>query len=226
CTYNKSNDRNYKHCKKFYTKSYRTLAKCKQNNNLNNVCLEEMFENNGENHQRDISNNEKCRKGKNESSNRRLLNKAQYYTEIIDYNNGTFDGKNFHFEKKWIKKKDYDCYLEKRRRICNIALKKIKLRSYGFGVFLFFLFFLLGIGIPALYGINSLNIKWSDIEKHPFWKYFKDPIKSIVPKEIRPYIHIISFSILIIIISVILIVVIYKILRNNEKYNKIKLIYG
>ncbi|SBT00801.1 Plasmodium exported protein (Pm-fam-a like), unknown function [Plasmodium malariae] len=209
--------------KKLDTRKYRLLAKYKLNSHSNNVCLKEISENNESNKQRNLSNNERWIKEKNKQSSRNLLNKAQYYTEVIDYDNGMFDGKHFHFKKKWVKKKDLDIFFAKKKRIGDIGLKKIKFRNYGFGVALFFIFFLLGIGIPSLYGINSLNIKWENIGSSEFWKHFKGPIESIVPKSIAPYMHIISFIILIVIISIILIVVIYKILRNNEKYQKIKL---
>ncbi|KAI4837657.1 hypothetical protein MKS88_003070 [Plasmodium brasilianum] len=124
---------------------------------------------------RDISHKEKGFIRKTKYSNGSSLYKAQYYTEVIDYNNGMFDGKYFHFEKKCMKKKDYDHFFEK-KRIGNIALKKIKFRNYGFGVAVFVIYFLLGIGIPSLYGIDSLNIKWDDIGTVPLWKYFKVPI--------------------------------------------------
>ncbi|SBS96600.1 Plasmodium exported protein (Pm-fam-a like), unknown function [Plasmodium malariae] len=206
-------------------KSHRLLAKYNERKDSNIIDLKEDIQNNRNYEKKHVSNNVKLTKENNKQSKRSLL-KEKYYTEVTDYNNAIFDGKHFHFEKKWIKKKGYDYYLEKRRRICDIALKKIKFRSYGFGFALFFIFFLFGIGIPGLYGIESLNIKWEKIKDHDFWKIFEEHIKNIVPAEIRPYIHIITFSILIIIISVIIIVAIYKILRNNEKYNKIKLIYA
>ncbi|SBT85663.1 fam-m protein [Plasmodium malariae] len=223
CTYNKSIDKNYKHCKKFYTKSYRTLAKCKQNNNSNNVCLKEMLENNGVNNQRDISNNVKCREGKNKPSNRSLLNKAQYYVKIIDYNNGMFDGKHFHFEKKWIKKRDYDEFVEKKRKISDIALKKIKLRSYGFGVTIIFIFLFLGIGLAVLPKLPFLQVIWKTIEKASYFQSFKAAIES-VERYVNNNLYILLYIVLMVILSVAVIIVIHKILRNNEKYTKMWLI--
>ncbi|SBT00827.1 Plasmodium exported protein (Pm-fam-a like), unknown function, partial [Plasmodium malariae] len=209
--------------RKLDVRNYRLLGKYKQDKDSTNVCLNEHSSINKRNQKRDISNNKKDAYIKYKRSIKDLLNKEQYYTEIADHNSGMFDGKHFHFERRWIKKKDYDEFLGKNRKICDIALKKIKFKSYGFAVVLFFIFFLLGIGIPGLYGIESLNFEWKDIDNKEFWKYFKD-IEKMVPEAIRPYIHIVTFSILMIIISVILIVVIYKTLRNNEKYKKIKLI--
>ncbi|SBS93846.1 Plasmodium exported protein (Pm-fam-a like), unknown function, partial [Plasmodium malariae] len=116
------------------SRSYRLLAKYKQNKDSNISCLKE---------EKTFSGN--MNEGKNSQSNRSPLNKAQYYTEIIDYDNGMFDGKHFHFEKKLIKKKDYDDLLEIKRRICDIALKKIKFRKYRYGAFMIFLFFLFAI---------------------------------------------------------------------------------
>ncbi|SBT00117.1 Plasmodium exported protein (Pm-fam-a like), unknown function [Plasmodium malariae] len=208
-----------------YRKNYRLLAKYKQINDSNNVCLNKIIPISDVDEKKEIYNNVKEPKERNNKSSRKLLNKAEYYTEVIDYNNGMFDGKHFHFEKKLIKKKDYDNFLEKNRRISDIALKKIKFRNKGFGVAIIFIFFLLGIGIPSLYGIESLKIETKDIHNHEIWKHFTDLIKIMVPESIAPYVHTILFSILIVIISIILIVTIYKILRNNEKYERIKLIY-
>ncbi|KAI4833884.1 uncharacterized protein MKS88_000250 [Plasmodium brasilianum] len=195
----KSMNEHFELDRKSETRNYRLLEKYKKDKDLNNL-------------------------GRKKQSNRSILNKAQYYTELIDYNNGMFDGKHFHFEKKWIKKKDYDNFLENRKRIRHIALKKIKFKNYGFGVVLFFIFCFLGIGIPALPAISSLNISLSDIKDHYFWKHFEEFLKTMVPSEISSFINIILYSIIMVILSVIFIVAIYKILINNEKYNKIKLI--
>ncbi|SBT00538.1 Plasmodium exported protein (Pm-fam-a like), unknown function, partial [Plasmodium malariae] len=209
--------------RKLDVRNYRLLGKYKKDRDSTNVCLNEHISNNKRNQKSDITNNKKYAYRKYKQSINDLLNKERYYTEIVDNNSSMFDGKHFHFERRWIKKKDYDEFLEKNRKICDIALKKIKFKSYGFAVVLFFIFFLLGIGIPGLHGIESLNFEWKDIGKNEFWNYFKDIIENMVPGSISPYIHIITFSILMIIISVILIVVIYKTLRNNEKYQQIKL---
>ncbi|SBT01639.1 hypothetical protein PMALA_082720 [Plasmodium malariae] len=85
--------------------------------------------NRAEYEKKNISNNKEGTKGKNKEYYKSSLNKAQLYTEVMDYNNGMFDGKHFHFEKKFIRKKDYDYILQKSRRIHDIDLKKIKFRS-------------------------------------------------------------------------------------------------
>ncbi|SBS96010.1 Plasmodium exported protein (Pm-fam-a like), unknown function [Plasmodium malariae] len=181
-----------------------------------------MFVNNGENNEGDISNNEKCRKGKNKQSNRSLLNKAQYYTEIIDYNNGTFDGKHFHFQKKWIKKKDHDDFLEKNRRICDITLEKIKFRKYRFGVAIFIIFLFLGIGLAVLPKLPFMESVWTSIN-NSLPEALKGAIEA-AQKYVNNYLYLILYTALFVILSIMLIIAIYKILRNNEKYNKIKLI--
>ncbi|SBT00829.1 Plasmodium exported protein (Pm-fam-a like), unknown function, partial [Plasmodium malariae] len=135
---------------KFGTINHRLLGKHKQYMSSNNIELMDDMSNYGECKIRNLSNNEKGSKEIKKQANKRILDKAQYYTEVLDYNNGMFDGKYFHFEKKWVKKKDYDTFLEKKRRIQNIALKKIKFRSYGCGITIIFFFFLLGIGLPIL----------------------------------------------------------------------------
>ncbi|SBT01281.1 Plasmodium exported protein (Pm-fam-a like), unknown function [Plasmodium malariae] len=221
-TFNKSINENYKLSKKLDIRSYRILRKYKKDNNSNNVFLKKIFVNNGENNEGDISNNEKCRKGKIKQLNRCLLNKAQYYTEVIDYNNGMFDGKHFHFQKKWIKKKDHDDFLEKNRRICDITLKKIKFRKYKFGVALFLFFFFLGIGLSLLQGLPFMKAvdKW--MENDSLLKGLHSALKRL-GNEGNFYIYIGLFSVIIIKLSVIVIIVIYRILRNNEKYNRFKL---
>ncbi|SBT85799.1 fam-m protein [Plasmodium malariae] len=221
-TFNKSINKNYKPSKKLDTRSYRILRKYKKENNSNNVFLKKMFVNNGENNEGDISNNEKCRKGKNKQSNRSLLNKAQYYTEIIDYNNGTFDGKHFHFQKKWIKKKDHDDFLEKNRRICDITLKKIKFRKYRFGVAIFIIFLFLGIGLAILPKLPFMESVWTSMD-NLLPNALKEAIET-AQKYVNNYLYLILYTALFVILSIILIIGIYKMLRNNEKYNKIKLI--
>ncbi|SBS98474.1 Plasmodium exported protein (Pm-fam-a like), unknown function [Plasmodium malariae] len=206
------------------TKNYRSLAKRKQNKDTNNIYLKEVLMNNRVNEKNDIYCNEKRTTVNRKQSNERLLNRAQYYTEIIDYNNAMFDGKHFHFEKKWIKKKDYDDFFEKNRRICDISLKKLQFRNYRFGFSLFFLFFLLGIIIPALTVFKPLKDAWDKInkEQHPL-KFLKD-FTDWLEVDKKPYIYIIFFSVLMVILSVMIIIAFYKILSNNEKYKKIKLI--
>ncbi|SBS95704.1 Plasmodium exported protein (Pm-fam-a like), unknown function [Plasmodium malariae] len=200
---------------------YRMLVKYKKDKDSNTVGLTEDISNSMKCKKINIYNNEKLTKGKNKQSNGNLLNKQQYYTEIIDYNNGMFDGKHFHFQKKWIKKKDFDDFVEKKRRICDIDLKKIKFRNYGFGFALFFIFLLLGIGIPISPGLTFLNVTWKTIKSYSLGEFIHDVIDKLT-EHTGKYSLIVFFSFLIIILSVILIIAIYKILRNNEKYEKIK----
>ncbi|SBT86386.1 fam-m protein [Plasmodium malariae] len=151
---------------------YRLLAKYKKDQDSNTLGLTEDILNNMKCKKIKICNNEKLTKGKNKQSNGNLLNKQQYYTEIIDYNSGMFDGKHFHFQKKWIKKKDFDDIVEKKRRICDIDLKKIKFRNYGFGFTLFFIFLFLGIGIPISPGLTFLKVEWKTIESNTLGNFF------------------------------------------------------
>ncbi|SBS96561.1 Plasmodium exported protein (Pm-fam-a like), unknown function [Plasmodium malariae] len=216
-------DEEYTLGKKLDIKTFRLLAKCKQNKDSNILGLKQNMQNNTKCKKKDKAINERGDKDKNKKSNKSSLNKAQYYTEVIDYNSGMFDGKHFHFEKKWIRKKDYDHFIQKNRRIIDINLKKIKFRNYGFGVALFFLFFLLGIGIPILPAINSLNEAWKSLDSSTSWKEWKVAIDNFV-KSLGDYAFIILFTVFIVILSLILIIAIYRILRNNEKYTKMKLL--
>ncbi|SBT87291.1 fam-m protein [Plasmodium malariae] len=215
CNFNKCLDRKYNGDNKLDSKNYRLLAKYRPNKDSNIVISNDEMQNNGAYENLLISNNERGTKIKGKQSNRSSFNKAQYYTEVIDYNNGMFDGKHFHFAKKWVKKKDYDDFLEKNGRIGNIALKKIKFRNYGFVVVLFFLFFLLGIGHPVLEGLGYSKTVGEKIAK----LLFADNMAT----KVQPYMCLILFSVLIVILSVIIIIAFYKILRNNEKYKRIKL---
>ncbi|SBS95622.1 Plasmodium exported protein (Pm-fam-a like), unknown function [Plasmodium malariae] len=208
--------------RKLDTINDRLLAKYKQDNCSNTVVLKEDTQYNRECEKKNISSYKKWTNEKNKKYNRNLLNKAKYYTEVVDYNNGMFDGKHFHFEKKWIKKKDYDNSLENKRRICDIALKKIKFRSYGFGVTLFFIFLFLGIGLSILPIFDFWKSLESKFESAPLIGTLYKSIDGLNKHE-QFYVYLALFSVIIIMFSVMLIIGIYKILRNNEKYNKIKL---
>ncbi|KAI4839260.1 fam-m protein [Plasmodium brasilianum] len=201
---------NYDFFIKLNTRNYRLLAKCKYGMDSNIVELKS-----------GISNSERVSIGKNKPTNRNLLNKAKYYTEFIDCNNGMFDGKYFHYEKKWIKKKDYDDFIEQNRRVRDIALKKIKFRNYGVVVALFFLFLLLGIGLPILQGQGYLQTAGNFLKTQLGLDSAWNVVEECLGKA-KYHFFLISFVILIIILAVIIVITIPKILKNNEKYKKIK----
>ncbi|KAI4833641.1 fam-m protein [Plasmodium brasilianum] len=198
-------------CRRLNTRSYRLLAKYKKNKDSNTLDLKEDKPFNGDRN-----------KGKNRQSNRSPLNKAQYYTEVIDYDNGMFDGKYFHFEKKLIKKKDYDDLLEKKRRICDIALKKIKFRKYRYGAFMTFLFFLFAIGLPILQHFKYLKAAGDKIKTALTLGTVWTAVEGVL-NGAKEYFFLISFGILMFILSVLLLIALYKLLINNEKYKKFKL---
>ncbi|KAI4841346.1 hypothetical protein MKS88_000587 [Plasmodium brasilianum] len=224
-TSNKSLNENYAFDRKSDTRNYRLLAKYKQDRNSNNLELKDNISNNGEYKSINLSNNRKWDKRKKEQFNRSLLNKSQYYTEVIDYDNGMFDGKHFHFEKKWIKKKDYDHFFEKKRRIGNIALNKIKFKNYGFGVAIFFIFFLLGIGLPILRGFHLSSLSTSSQESGSnIDTVILEFLKGTLGLQNEAHAYILLYAVTFIMLAVLIIIGIYKILRNNEKYQKIKLI--
>ncbi|KAI4841357.1 hypothetical protein MKS88_000598 [Plasmodium brasilianum] len=133
-----------------------------------------------------------------------------------------FDGKHFHFKKKWIKKKDYDDYVEKKRRICDISLKKLKFRNYGYVVAIFIIISFFGIGIPVLSVMNSLDTVLTSITEFPLFKYFEQGICGL--SESQKYCLLgITLSTIIITLSIIVVKAICKILINNEKYIKFRL---
>ncbi|SBS93906.1 Plasmodium exported protein (Pm-fam-a like), unknown function [Plasmodium malariae] len=207
------------------TKNDRLLGKYKQHTNSNNLELNDNIINNGEFKKTNITNNEIWDKRKNEIFNRSLLNKSQYYTEVIDYDNGIFDGKHFHFEKKWIKKKDYDHFFEEKRRIGDIFLKKIKFRIYGFGVAIIFIFTLFGKGLPILHGKGLLKISEEWLRDKVIFKILWNLInETLESNNLELYnLYLILYLLFFLILSVIVTFVIFKILGNNEKYQKIKL---
>ncbi|SBS94157.1 Plasmodium exported protein (Pm-fam-a like), unknown function, partial [Plasmodium malariae] len=209
-------DDSLKFDRKLDIRNYRLLAKYKQNKYSNIVGLNKVIANNGKGEKTALYNNENEFTKKKNQSNRYPLNRAQYYTEVMDYNNGIFDGKYFHFEKKWIRKKDHDAFLEKNRRISDIVLKNIKFRSYALCVFLFILFFLLGIGYPILQGLKVLSPAETSIAS------LLGKISNNVKTMLEPYISLILFCIPLILLVVIIVITIPKILRNNEKYKKIR----
>ncbi|SBS99396.1 Plasmodium exported protein (Pm-fam-a like), unknown function, partial [Plasmodium malariae] len=220
--FNKYFDGNYNIDRKLGIRKYRLLEKYKLEKDSNIAHLKERSQNNNRSKKNYASSNEKWANEKNKKSNRNLLNKAQYYTEVVDYDNGMFDGKHFHFEKKWIKKKDYENFAEKKRRIGEIALKKIKLRSYSFGVAQFLIFFLFGVGLSVLPTFSFSSSIENGIKSIPLFGQLYESINALGNNE-QFYIYLALFSVIIITLSVMLIIGLYKILRNNEKYNKIKL---
>ncbi|SBT86044.1 fam-m protein [Plasmodium malariae] len=223
-TFNKFVGENFMQCRILDKRNYRLLAKSIKDKDSNNIYLNEFFQNNDKKENKFITNNKKWNKEKNTKSNKSSLNKAQYYTEIIDYNNGIFDGKHFHFEKKLIRKKDYDAFLEKKRRIRDISLKKIKFKNYRFGSTIFLLFLLLGIGLPILQGLNLLQKAGDWIKSLGSMSSVWTTIEGCLGTA-KNHFFLIAFSTIIIILVVILVIVIPKILRNNEKYNRIKAMY-
>ncbi|SBS99393.1 Plasmodium exported protein (Pm-fam-a like), unknown function [Plasmodium malariae] len=142
--------------------------------------------------------------------------------DVIDYNNGMFDGKHFHFEKKWIKKKDYDNFLERNRRICDISLRKIRFRKYGTGVAMFVIFSLCAAAIDVLPRLTSLNNAWKKLEVSNILKTLYDCVDKW-STTLKTSIYLTLYSVLMLILIIALVIGICRVLGNNEKYNKIKL---
>ncbi|SBS99761.1 hypothetical protein PMALA_072270 [Plasmodium malariae] len=88
---------------------------------------------------------------------------------------------------------------------------------------MFFIFLLLGIGIPILSSLPSLKEAWKSSTKDGILKTLKVNVEAW-GENVLSYLIIALFSVSMIMLDVMLIVGFYKILRNNEKYNKIKLI--
>ncbi|SBT00218.1 Plasmodium exported protein (Pm-fam-a like), unknown function [Plasmodium malariae] len=179
--------------------------------------------NNGEKEQKYISTDEKVAKGKNKSSNVSSLKNGQYYIKVIDYNNGFFDGKHFQFEKKWVKKIDHDDYIKRNRMIATIASKKLKFRKYRYLVYIFLPILLFGIGLPILQYQGLLpQGKGSVFEVLKLDKWWEPFVKTMLG-DLRHHFFKIFFGAFLITIVILVVTVIFKILKNKEKYNKIKL---
>ncbi|SBT85476.1 fam-m protein [Plasmodium malariae] len=220
-TFNKFADAKYKHGRNLDTITFRLLAKYKPDKDSHILELKQNKSNNNEHEKYDITINEKWNKGKNKKSDKSSLNKAQYYVEVIDYNNGMFDGKHFHFEKKWIKKKDYDNFLERNRRICDISLRKIRFRKYGIGVAMFVIFSLFVVAIDVLPRLKSLEETWKTFASSGILETLYK-CKS-VGQTVKTSVYITLYSVLMLILIIVFVIGICRVLGNNEKYNKIKL---
>ncbi|KAI4833726.1 uncharacterized protein MKS88_000264 [Plasmodium brasilianum] len=221
-TFNKIADAKYKHGRNLDTKTFRLLAKYKQDKDSHILGLKQNKSNNNEHEKYDITINEKGNKGKNNKSDKSSLNKAQYYMKVIDYNNGMFDGKHFHFEKKWIKKKDYDNFLERNRRICDISLSKIRFRKYGIGVAMFVIFSLFVAAIDVLPRLKSLEKTWKTIAESGILETLNSTISGLRQAGMTS-IYLSLYSVLMLILIIVFVIGICRVLGNNEKYNKIKL---
>ncbi|SBT85898.1 fam-m protein [Plasmodium malariae] len=221
-TFNKIADAKYKHGRNLDTITLRLLAKYIQDKDSHILGLKHNKSNNNEYEKYEITINENGNNGKNKKFNKSSLNKAQYYMEVIDYNNGMFDGKHFHFEKKWIKKKDYDNFLERNRKICNISLGKIRFRRYGIGVTMFVIFSLCAAAIDVLPRLTSLNNAWKKLEEGNILKSLYDYVNDW-DATLKTSIYLTLFSVLMLILIIVLVIGICRVLGNNEKYNKIKL---
>ncbi|SBT87572.1 fam-m protein [Plasmodium malariae] len=214
--FDKSFEEYYNICRKLDTRIFRSLTIYKHDKDSYILGLKQNILNNTDYKKKNIIINKKEAPFKSKKSNKNLLNKAQYYTEVTDYSNGIFDGKHFHFEKKWIKRKNYSHFLEKKRRLCDIALGKIKFRHYRYGVGLFLIFIMLGI----LYIIGDIYVSWEKVGGK-----IRVNLESIIkiPVSLDPYTCAILYAIDIVIFSILIIITIPRILKNKEIYNKLKL---
>ncbi|SBT86048.1 fam-m protein [Plasmodium malariae] len=210
----KSSDASYTLGRVLKKRTYRLLAEYKEGKGSNIVELKDI-PNYKECKNKDKSNNKKGEIRKNGKPNK-SLSKKRFYIKLTDYNDGMPDRKYFNFEKKWIRKKDYEIFQEQNKRISDKNFKKIKFRSYGFAVAVFFLFFLFGIGFPILQGLELLE---------PLQKQLLGILSEIIgdPTVVQHFICSIFYGVLIIILAIIIIITIPKILINNEKYKKFKL---
>lgn len=88
---------------------------------------------------------------------------------------------------------------------------------------MFVIFYLFAIGIPLLGKLNYFNNGWELLSEGNIWKTLYKFVGEW-GKTANAYIFLTLFGILIVISIILLETGICKILRNNEKYSKIKLI--
>ncbi|KAI4840329.1 fam-m protein [Plasmodium brasilianum] len=221
-TFNKHIDEKHNFDGKLNTRICRLLAKSKINNNSSIIWLKTM-ENNCENEQKDICTDAKMAKGKNKNSSISSLKKGQYYKQVIDYNNGFFDGKHFQFERKWVKKIDHDDYIEKNRMIATIASKKLKFRKYRYIVYIFLPTLLVGIGMPILQKYKCLpqpgDAFYNALQLEKWW----DKALGAIMGQARHHFFYMVYGVILIAIVILIVTVTFKILKNKEIYNNIKL---
>ncbi|SBT85451.1 fam-m protein [Plasmodium malariae] len=222
---NKLLDEKYFVDSKLVGRACRLLGKHKHEKRSNVVWIKEL-PNNGEFKKKVISNHDDMDIRKRKQSNRRSLDKTELYTEVIDYDSGMFDGKHYHYEKKWINKKDYDNILKRKRRINFVTLSKMKYKGYGLVVAIFLFLLLFGIGLPILEFSGVKETIGKSLSSATWWSPMKDfgnMLSSFLPEVILDNIFIISYVVSIIMLAIVLVVLIPRILGNNEKYKKIKL---
>ncbi|SBS96384.1 PIR Superfamily Protein, partial [Plasmodium malariae] len=211
---------------KLVERAYRLLGKHKQKKRSNVVCIKEELPNNEGFEKKDISNHDDVAIRKRKQSNRRSLDKTELYTEVIDYDSGMFDGKHYHYEKKWINKKDYDNILKRKRRINFVTLSKMKYKGYGLVVAIFLFLLLFGIGLPVLEFSGVKETIGKSLSNATWWlpmKDFGNKLASLLTDFILDNIFILSYVVSIVMLAIVIVILVPRILRNNEKYKKIKL---
>ncbi|SBS95499.1 PIR Superfamily Protein [Plasmodium malariae] len=210
----KSSNEIYNFSRNLIRRNYRLLAEYKLDKCSNVVVLKEDRPNYTEYKKKYISNNIKGGIRTSDESNKSLNNERRY-KQVTGCNKETLDRIYYRFKNKWVNKKDYEISQKQNRRICNINLRKIKFRSYGFAFAIFSLFFSFGIGFPILQALELLG---------PLEKNILGIVGYLIdPTSIKDYISLIFFGVLIIILAITIMITIPKILINNEKYEKIKL---
>ncbi|KAI4839829.1 fam-m protein [Plasmodium brasilianum] len=223
---NKTLDGIYNVDSKLVERAYRLLGKHKQKKRLNVVCIKEELPNNEGFEKKDISNHDDVAIRKKKRLNGSSLDKSKLYTEVIDYDSGMFDGKHYHYEKKWINKKDYDNILKRKRRINFMTLCKMKYKGYGLVVAIFLFLLLFGIGLPILEFSGVKETIRKSLISAAWWspmKYFGNKLASLLTDFILDNIFILSYVVSIVMIAIVIVILVPRILRNNEKYKKIKL---
>ncbi|SBS95342.1 Plasmodium exported protein (Pm-fam-a like), unknown function [Plasmodium malariae] len=211
---------------KLFGRTYRLLGKHKLEKRSNVVCIKEGLPNNCVFEKKIISHHDDETISKRKQSNKNSVDKSQLYTEVIDYDSGMFDGKHYHYEKKWINKKEYDNIVKRKRRINFITLSKMKYNGYGLVIALFFFLFLLGIGLPIIEFSGVMTSIGNKLVGQAWWSSMKNfgyKLVSLLPEFILDNIFIISYVVSIIMLAIVFVILVPRILRNNEKYKKIKL---
>ncbi|KAI4840607.1 fam-m protein [Plasmodium brasilianum] len=219
-TFNKYLDYNCSDGIELFTRNYRILAKYKQYKDSYIVRLKQDILKNIESEEKILYNNEKGNNEKNPQFNRSSLNREGLYTQTKDKNDEIFDSKHLNFEQKLIKKSISD-FLEK-RRTRNIISKKIKYKSYEFGVGLFFISLLLAIGFPILHGCQVFEIAWAWLKSLGPLGSFCNVIKDFLGLTQFNFFPI-AYTVILMLLSAIFIMVAPNIFKEDGSINKLSL---
>ncbi|SCN12003.1 fam-l protein [Plasmodium malariae] len=126
CTFNKRLDEMHKYGRNVHMRTYRLLAKCKQDKDSSIIGLKQNITNNGNNEKNDICYNEKGTSTKKEQPYESSLMNSKGHKEDLKNKSCIFETKKYsHMEKKIFKELDYVDFLKNSKTLNDKTYKKI-----------------------------------------------------------------------------------------------------